>query len=94
MVSPLIEDRHWATLTVAQTIRFATSLKLLTRNNRVISSSKELVSQITGSILSSLGISHAQNTIVGGDFVRGVSGGERKRVSIAEVMATQVSPSP
>lgn len=31
-----------------------------------------------------LGISHTVNTRVGNDFVRGVSGGERKRVSIAE----------
>jgi ABC-type multidrug transport system ATPase subunit len=31
-----------------------------------------------------LGLSHTINTRVGNDFVRGVSGGERKRVSIAE----------
>jgi len=30
------------------------------------------------------GISHTFNTRVGNDFVRGVSGGERKRVTIAE----------
>jgi ATP-binding cassette subfamily G (WHITE) protein 2 (PDR) len=30
------------------------------------------------------GISHTINTCVGNDFVRGVSGGERKRVTIAE----------
>ena len=30
------------------------------------------------------GISHTVNTKVGDDFVRGISGGERKRVSIAE----------
>lgn len=30
------------------------------------------------------GISHTSNTHVGNDFVRGVSGGERKRVTIAE----------
>lgn len=31
------------------------------------------------------GLSHTNNTKVGNDFVRGVSGGERKRVSIAEM---------
>lgn len=31
------------------------------------------------------GLSHTLNTKVGNDFIRGVSGGERKRVSIAEV---------
>jgi ATP-binding cassette, subfamily G (WHITE), member 2, SNQ2 len=48
---------------------------------------------MTSSILSALGISHTKETIVGNEYVRGVSGGERKRVSIAEVMATQVSRS-
>ena len=33
-----------------------------------------------------LGLSHTYNTKVGDDFVRGVSGGERKRVSVAEMM--------
>ena len=34
--------------------------------------------------MATFGISHTVNTRVGNDFVRGVSGGERKRVSIAE----------
>lgn len=34
------------------------------------------------------GISHTFNTRVGDDIVRGVSGGERKRVSIAEAALT------
>ncbi|KAL3473350.1 ABC-2 type transporter-domain-containing protein [Aspergillus californicus] len=33
-----------------------------------------------------LGLSHTMNTRVGNDFIRGVSGGERKRVSIAETI--------
>lgn len=37
------------------------------------------------------GLSHTYNTKVGNDFIRGVSGGERKRVSIAE-MALAGSP--
>ncbi|KAJ5224589.1 ABC multidrug transporter C [Penicillium citrinum] len=35
-------------------------------------------------VMAMLGLSHTINTRVGNDFVRGVSGGERKRVSIAE----------
>src|ERR1700744_6704413 len=35
-------------------------------------------------IMAIFGLSHTLNTKVGNDFVRGVSGGERKRVSIAE----------
>ena len=34
--------------------------------------------------MATFGISHTKNTRVGNDFVRGVSGGERKRVTIAE----------
>jgi len=34
--------------------------------------------------MSVFGISHTMNTIVGNDFIRGVSGGERKRVTICE----------
>jgi ATP-binding cassette subfamily G (WHITE) protein 2 (PDR) len=36
-------------------------------------------------IMAIFGLSHTINTKVGNDFIRGVSGGERKRVSIAEV---------
>ncbi|CAD0090187.1 unnamed protein product [Aureobasidium mustum] len=39
-------------------------------------------------LLNKFGISHTINTIVGNSFVRGVSGGERKRVSLAEVLTT------
>lgn len=35
-------------------------------------------------VMAMYGISHTANTVVGNDFVRGVSGGERKRVTIAE----------
>lgn len=38
-----------------------------------------------------LGISHTANTRVGNKFIRGVSGGERKRISIIEAMATRGS---
>jgi ATP-binding cassette subfamily G (WHITE) protein 2 (SNQ2) len=39
-------------------------------------------------LLKMLNMSHVSGTLVGDEFVRGVSGGERKRVSIAEMMAT------
>src|SRR4051812_32069479 len=40
------------------------------------------VAEITMAVF---GLSHTYNTRVGDDFIRGVSGGERKRVSIAEM---------
>lgn len=42
-------------------------------------------------LLDSMGISHTEDTKVGDAFVRGVSGGERKRVSIIETLATRGS---
>jgi ATP-binding cassette subfamily G (WHITE) protein 2 (SNQ2) len=42
-------------------------------------------------MLKMFNISHTKNTIVGNQFVRGVSGGERKRVSIAEMMLTNAT---
>lgn len=46
---------------------------------------------MTQVVMTVFGLSHTRNTKVGNDFVRGVSGGERKRVSIAE-MALAGSP--
>jgi ATP-binding cassette subfamily G (WHITE) protein 2 (SNQ2) len=42
-------------------------------------------------MLKMFNISHTKNTIVGNQFVRGISGGERKRVSIAEMMLTNAT---
>lgn len=68
------EDRHIATLSVRQTLTFAlrTSLPSKTRTTALIN---ELVETIAGL----LGLKHALDTGVGGAFVPGVSGGERKR---------------
>lgn len=52
-------------------------------------SKKEFNDEILETILKMLNISHTKDTLVGDHFVRGVSGGERKRVSIAEMMATR-----
>jgi ABC-type multidrug transport system ATPase subunit/ABC-type multidrug transport system permease subunit len=42
-------------------------------------------------LMDSMGISHTEGTKVGNEFIRGVSGGERKRVSIIETLATRSS---
>jgi ATP-binding cassette subfamily G (WHITE) protein 2 (SNQ2) len=78
------DDVHFPTLNVDQTMDFATSTKL-PKN-----SGKEHIISTRDSILGSLGIGHTLSTMVGNETIRGVSGGERKRVSLAEVMATQV----
>ena len=46
---------------------------------------------IIDALLKMFGISHTKHTLVGNEYVRGVSGGERKRVGIAETLATKSS---
>ncbi|KAL7421564.1 ATP-binding cassette transporter snq2 [Cryptotrichosporon argae] len=77
------DDDHLPTLTVAQTLRFALELK--TPKKRVPGlSPAQFREEVLNMLLSMLNIKHTANTVVGNAFVRGVSGGERKRVSIAE----------
>ena len=78
------DDVHFPTLKVKETIDFAASTKLPK------GSKKEDTTHARDKILDRLGISHTESTMVGNEVIRGVSGGERKRVSIAEVMATEV----
>ncbi|KAF8555113.1 pleiotropic drug resistance ABC transporter [Imleria badia] len=83
-------DIHVSTLTVAQTLEFALSTKTPGSNGRLPGvSRKEFGTMVQDALLKMLNISHTHQTLVGDEFVRGVSGGERKRVSIAEMMATR-----
>lgn len=52
-------------------------------------SKKEFNESVKNMLLKMLNISHTAKTYVGDEFVRGISGGERKRVSIAEMMASR-----
>lgn len=84
------DDLHIATLSVAQTLNFALSTKTPGPGGRLPGvSRKEFNQQVLDTFLKMLNIEHTANTLVGDEFVRGVSGGERKRVSIAEMMATR-----
>ncbi|OSX66986.1 hypothetical protein POSPLADRAFT_1072131 [Postia placenta MAD-698-R-SB12] len=84
------DDIHIATLTVSQTLDFALSLKTPGPNGRLPGlSRKEFNEAVKNMLLKMLNIPHTANTYVGDEFVRGVSGGERKRVSLAEMMATR-----
>lgn len=78
------QDKHFPHLTVGQTLEFAASTR--TPSHRIRGMSRKEFSTHTAKVIMSVfGLSHTYNTKVGSDFVRGVSGGERKRVSIAEM---------
>ncbi|KAH9823546.1 ABC-2 type transporter-domain-containing protein [Melampsora americana] len=82
------DDIHHPTLTVEQTLDFALSTK--TPAKRLPDETKKIFkTKILNLLLRMLGISHTKNTYVGNEFFRGVSGGERKRVSIAEMMTNR-----
>ncbi|KAF2746451.1 multidrug resistance protein CDR1 [Sporormia fimetaria CBS 119925] len=76
-------DAHFSVLPVAETLYFAA----LARAPRVIPGGitrEQYAEHLRDVVMAMLGISHTLNTRVGDDYVRGVSGGERKRVTIAE----------
>ena len=81
------DDIHHPTLTVSQTLGFALDTKIPGKRPGGISQ-KEFKEKIVDMLLKMFNIEHTQDTIVGDSFVRGISGGERKRVSLAESMIT------
>lgn len=78
-------DKHFPHLTVGQTLEFAASVRTPQRRAQDMSRS-EYCQYIAKVVMAVFGLSHTYNTKVGNDFIRGVSGGERKRVSIAEMV--------
>ncbi|ODH49999.1 hypothetical protein GX48_03946 [Paracoccidioides brasiliensis] len=78
------DDQHFPALTVEQTLRFSLMNKTRKRD-------KGTISVVVDGLLKMFAISHTKNTPVGNEFTHGVSGGERKRVGIAETLATKSS---
>lgn len=67
-------DVHFPRLTVAQTLQFASRAR------------SSVVLKSTESIVGTIGLEHTLNTKIGNHSIKGISGGERKRTSIAEVL--------
>ena len=90
-------DIHLPRLTVKETVEFAWKCKSggshrvsgtpdtdeIERVVNMLDSSKWRVT----SVLQGMGLTDVQNTLVGDENLRGVSGGERRRVTIAEVLS-------
>lgn len=83
-------DKHFPHLTVRETLEFAAAARTPHQRIRDIPR-KTFSNHMAQVVMAVFGLSHTKNTKVGNDFIRGVSGGERKRVSIAE-MALAGSP--
>lgn len=74
------DDVLYPHLTVRETLIFCALLRLPNSLNR-----KDKIA-VTDSVINELGLNKCEDTIIGNSFIRGVSGGERKRVSIAHEM--------
>lgn len=83
-------DVHFPHLTVSQTLSVAAEARV-PANAVTDSSRKSYVNDTVCATAGALGLSHTLNVKIGNDYVRGISGGERQRVSIAEVLACDTS---
>jgi ATP-binding cassette subfamily G (WHITE) protein 2 (SNQ2) len=86
------DDLHYATLTVRDTLLFALKTRTPDKDSRIPGESRRDYQQTFLSAIAKLfWIEHALGTRVGNEMIRGVSGGEKKRTSIAEAMVTKAS---
>uniref|UniRef100_A0A7N0V0K0 ABC transporter domain-containing protein n=1 Tax=Kalanchoe fedtschenkoi TaxID=63787 RepID=A0A7N0V0K0_KALFE len=74
------DDVMYPHLTVTETLVFTALLRLpktLTKQEKVMHAN---------TVIEQLGLMHCKDRIIGGQFLRGISGGERKRTSIGQEM--------
>lgn len=82
------DDAHFPTLTVRETLQFASTMR--TPSYRADNQTRmAYATHMTEALMRTFGFEHARNTVVGDASLRGISGGEKKRVSIAEVMSAR-----
>lgn len=86
------DDIFYATLKVKDTLKFALKTRTPGKSSRKEGESRQdYVREFLRVVSKLFWIEHTMNTKVGNEFVRGVSGGEKKRVSISEAMITKAS---
>ncbi|KAH8692011.1 putative ABC multidrug transporter [Talaromyces proteolyticus] len=77
------QEIHFPQMTAGDTLMFAAQARA-PANRLPGVSRQEYATHMRDVVMAVLGLSHTKNTQVGNEFIRGVSGGERKRTSIAE----------
>ncbi|GAB1316185.1 Multidrug resistance protein [Madurella fahalii] len=76
-------DTHFPQLSVGDTLTFAAHARAPRQLPDGVSKTA-FANHLRDVVMAMFGISHTINTRVGNEYIRGVSGGERKRVTIAE----------
>lgn len=82
------DDVHFPTLTVDQTLRFAAKTRAPRARPQGVTQA-QYVSTMVEVLETVFGLRHVKDTPVGDNRIRGISGGQKKRVSIAETLATR-----
>ena len=85
------EEIFFPALTVGNTIDFAMRLNVPHHLPSGVKNAEEYAQVNEEFMLKAMGIEHTRGTKVGDAYTRGVSGGERKRVSIVECLSTRGS---
>ncbi|KAF5330166.1 hypothetical protein D9611_010635 [Ephemerocybe angulata] len=81
------DDVHFPTLTVEQTIEFAATTRAPRPRTDITRS--QFIEMMTDIMTTVFGLRHVRQTPVGNQQIRGISGGQKKRVSIAESLASR-----
>jgi ATP-binding cassette, subfamily G (WHITE), member 2, PDR len=76
-------ETHFPQLTVGDTLLFAAHARAPSNRFPGVSR-KQYARHMRDVVMAIFGLTHTMNTKIGNELIRGVSGGERKRVSIAE----------
>mmetsp|Transcript_10000 Transcript_10000/g.16719 ORF Transcript_10000/g.16719 Transcript_10000/m.16719 type:complete len:592 (+) Transcript_10000:240-2015(+) len=72
------EDHHWAFLTCKETIRYAADLYMPI--------SKEEKDREVDNLVAKMGLDSCADTLVGSQFMKGLSGGQMRRLSLAVIL--------
>lgn len=91
IVMNMEEEIFYPALSVSETMAFAVRSKLSSQRPDDVPSNEHPHTEILGFLLQSLQIEHTADTKVGKDYIRAVSSGERKCVSILECLASRGS---